>query len=220
MGVIIISTKEYILYLLDKYKLMNLRQITILSGARDDSVVRKKLNSLIKEGFIVGETYGKRKVYAVTQRGLNYIGSDSRLYEIKGYSTEHTLQIVYVACYLYLHYLLSNEDMRTDREFGRRLSHKPDLIFGASCVEIELNAKENTRFLKNIRLNSEEFVVQFWVIPVRLRRLEKVINNYSIKLGTYSKVLFLEDVVEAVENYNLKGKESVNARKRVRETNE
>lgn len=183
---------------------MNLKQLTILSGSRDRSVVGRKMVALVKDGLVKCETYNRRNVYALTSNGLNLIDSQCKVYTVKGFSTQHNLNIVDSACYLYLFYNAALDDIKTDRNFyNMKLSHKPDLIFGRSCVEIELNAKNNTRFLSNIRRNSECFAMQFWIIPKRLKRLDKAITEYSKKLAINTKVLYIEDVIEKIESFDL-----------------
>lgn len=185
-----------ILKLLYSFKILDIKDLTILSGSKDESVIRKKVNKMIADGFIEGSYYGNKKVYVLKNKGAEYIERNgSTLYTPKGMSTQHLLDIADVACWLYLTKNLSPADFITDRlMYKYKLKHEPDLIVSQTAYEIELNVKNKVRLHENIKNNNLNFDSQVWVLPKRLQRTKKEIEETIKNIGGTTEIVTIEEI--------------------------
>ncbi len=182
----------FMIRIIEMMVLINIYQLSILSGKKSISATRKAVNKLIKKGYVTTFNMGNHLVYTCTQKTLTLLGKNRRPYRVKGYSSEHIESITSVMCYFYIKFNISPFDMILDNDIklidrfksdrtrndGKVIKnvpdHVPDAIIAPNlCVEIELNAKQHSRLERNFKDNNKNFSKQCWIIPERLTALKK-----------------------------------------------
>lgn len=191
-----------IMQVIERVSLATARQIAILAGYRDVSVVRKRLLTLSDIGIIKIEVVGKANVYALTGAGLAELDIKHKPCEIKGFSTEHTLLVTQAACFMYIHFGRSVLSMMFDQDLGG-LSHKPDIKIGKTFIEVELTQKVKNRYEENYRNNALNSSMQIWIIPRRYSSLRHNITELSNSLDCMTKVISVETMNNYVYSYDL-----------------
>ena len=206
----------FLMKILDKVTLANNRQLMILAGYRDPSVIRKRLNALKKEGYIVSDKLGDHLVYTLSQAGLNEIERTRRPYEIKGIKSEHEELVTEAACLIYISGKRSITDMVFDHEMNslkqfKRIGHKPDIVFSPhQAIEVELSSKRSLSYgdksglEDNFRNNSRYYDIQTWIIPRHKEGLRKRLTQLSERYGGEKKcnILTVEDLKEFISRYD------------------
>ena len=174
-----LSNKElFLLQTLEKTTLATNRQLLILCGYHDPSVIRKRLNRLKAEGYITAEWMGDKLAYTLTQAGLSELEKTRRPYEIRGcIKSEHEELVTEAACWLYIRAGRSITEMLFDHELNsikafKDIGHKPDIVFSQhQCLEMELSSKQTrgdstkNGLEDNIMSNARNFSRQTWIVP-------------------------------------------------------
>lgn len=200
----------FLLSVLEKVSLANNRQLMILSGYRDPSVVRKRLNRLKDEGYIISDWLGDHIVYTLSYAGLRELEKTRKPYEIKGIKSEHEELVTEAACLIYIWQKKSVTEMLFDHEMNSQkvfkdIGHKPDIAFSMHQVlEIELSSKETKRLEENFKNNSEHFSRQIWIVPERkiglISRLEELSKLYG-QSNSFMKIT-VEEMMKITRNYD------------------
>ncbi len=197
----------FILEVIYKVVLASVRQLAILAGKKEISTARKAVNKLIKNGFVKSFRMGDHLVYSLTQKGITEIEKRGRPYEVKGFSSEHIEVITSAACWLYITRNCSVMDMAFDMEIARqKLDHSPDIMIGnpASCIEAELTPKSLSRLAKNVQKNAEKFEKQIWIVPARLKVLQKHLRDLAKENQADLEILSVEEISTEIEIFDLK----------------
>ena len=199
---------RFILRVLDKVSFMTVTQGTILCGYHDESVFRKRINNLKRDGYTTSATHDNHKLFSLTRKGLSELEASHKPCEIKGFSTEHTKRVADVAVYLYIVAGRSINDMIFDREIKRDfgwLTHVPDIVFGQFCIEVELTPKSETRLYTNLKSNGRNFKKQFWIVPDRYKTMIKRIKTFGDENKELNiKVIPLSVIEQKIKAYDLK----------------
>ena len=192
--------EDIILRIIERFRVVYAIHVAILAGLHSQTVARNILSKYEKQGFVKTGTDGQKKVYTITKRGLSQIGKRGKTYTLKGFSTYHRLCVADVACWLYLEYGISYRDLALDQDFRFiNAEHAPDLAFGATCVEVELNLKTQKRLHNNLAINSETYATQIWVIPDNLHSLQRNVLSYPVA-GNGNKSNIIAESIEAIQN--------------------
>ena len=210
-----LSEKDlFLLITLDKVTLATNRQLLILCGYHDPSVLRKRLNKLKAEGYITAEWHGDKLAYTLTQAGLAEIEKSRRPYEIRGtIKSDHEYLVTEAACWLYIKAGRSVYDMVFEHELNalaafKGLGHKPDIVFSAhQCLEMELSAKQTYgegKLADNFESNLENYSRQIWVVPDHKQGLMTRINELALKHDVTQavRVIPLSTVISEVSSYD------------------
>lgn len=211
----------FILKTLEKVTLATNMQLLILCGYRDPSVVRKKLKSLIEQGYIKSDWLGERKAYTLTQLGLSQVEKTRHAYEIRGIKSEHEMLVTEAACYIYQKAGRSIYDMVFDHEMSslsafRTSGHRPDICFSQhQAVEVELTPKRlhgtsiKSGLDDNFRSNCENYTRQLWIVPSHRHALIDSLRNLSETYGVTDRVsvITLDKLIAEVRSWNVKSNE-------------
>ena len=208
-----------ILKTLEKTTLATNYQLMILCGYRGDpSVPRKKLKSLIEQGYVTSEWFGERKAYTLTQKGLSEIEKTRHPYEIRGIKSEHEYITTMAACLIYQKTGRSIHDMVFDHEMAslsafRGAGHRPDIVYSPhNCVEVELTPKrlygtsDKSGLDDNFRSNCENYNRQIWIVPAHKHALMNNLKKLSETYGVADRVniLTVDKLLEEVKGFDLK----------------
>lgn len=193
---------------LEKVTIANATQLTLLLDKISISTVRKKINELIARGYIASHQYEKTKLYYLTKKGLNEIERKHAPYEGRNILTEHFYYVTQAACWLHIKKGVPLSQMLFDRDIInhstlRHLHHYPDIIWGNSCIEMELTSKSIPRLTGNIRNNADSFESQIWFVPNHLTTLRKRIVNTAEDYIATIQIITVEDLNAFVSNYDL-----------------
>ena len=201
----------FILEIIEKLTVVTSTNLTILAGYHDVSVVRKRLKALVAEGYLSEHRFNAEKLYFLTGRGLAELEIAMKPYAMKGFSTDHYAEVSAAAAWLYTKTKTSIYDMAFDRDITKaqkekqyRLVHAPDIIFSHKCIEVELNAKKMERMQHNFRENARCFDQQIWILPERLARLSKKLQDLSAESNTKLYLISLERMHAQISAYDLK----------------
>ncbi len=162
---------KFVLFLLDKFRVLDTKSISILADFPSESYCSTRLQKLARYGYINREKLVNTLplVHWLTQKGNDEINDKRTKHKPRLATLEHELIIGHVACFLHLHYGAQPKKIITDRELRqyerevndvRVMEHKGDLLFfdpqsGSKIVnEIELTFKGKSRTIQNIRKNA------------------------------------------------------------------
>ncbi len=176
--------------LLGRTEVASSRTLSILAGSNELTADRKRLQKLIRGGFVDFKWHGGKKIYFLTAKGLGQVETSMRrLYNPHGQVTDHSLLVADLAAYLHVKEKISADSIIFDREMEqikelkpvRRFAgvsekrcdktHAPDLAIGSTCYEMELTQKSKARLAENYATNAALFAKQVWVVPMRLTTL-------------------------------------------------
>ncbi len=201
----------FILEIIEKLTVITARNITVLAGYHDVSVVRKRLKTLESEGYISSHWFDRERLFFLTNKGLSELAIRRKPYEIKGYSTEHSADVSAAATWLYISTKSSIYDMAFDRDIKSaqeenkyRLVHSPDIIFSHKCVEVELNFKKIDVLNDNFSQNARNFSEQIWIIKEHHKRLYDRLLALAEKHNSKIYITTIESVNESIRNFDLK----------------
>lgn len=210
-----LSEKDlFLLNTLEKVTLATNRQLLILCGYHDPSVLRKRLNKLKAEGYITAEWFGDKLAYTLTQAGLAEIEKTRRPYEIRGtIKSDHEYLVTEAACWLYIKAGRSVCDMAFDHELNamsvfKGLGHKPDIVFSAhQCLEMEISPKQTYgegKLADNFESNLGNYSRQIWVVPDHKQGLMARISDLAEKHAATQavRVVPLSAVISEVAAYD------------------
>lgn len=206
----------FVLFLLDKFRILDGKSLTILAGFPSESYCSTRLQKLAKYGYIKREKLATNLplVHYLTVKGNDEINNKRTKHKPKLATLEHELAIGLVASYLWLTQGVQPKTIITDRELRqyereahdvRVMEHKGDLLFfdpqrgTKTVVEVELSYKGKSRTIKTIR-NNEKFIDrQLWYIRKSMRGLEKVLLDEGIEKANIIYLEGLEMDIEATE---------------------
>lgn len=202
---------RFVLFLLDKFRVLDTKSISILADFPSESYCSTRLQKLARYGYINREKLVNTLplVHWLTQKGNDEINDKRTKHKPRLATLEHELIIGHVACFLYLHYGTQPKKIITDRELRqyerevndvRVMEHKGDLLFfdpqsGTKIVnEVELTYKGKSRTIQNIRKNAKFSDRQIWFIRKTMRGLENTLISQGISKGqiVYLDTLDLE----------------------------
>lgn len=203
----------FILEILDKVTVANIRQLMILGGYHDESVIRKRVNKLVDMGYIKSATPGKHKIYTLTQKGLNEIDKTRKPFDLSSQKLNHEEMVTEAACWLYIckgrsiYDMMFDHEQNSRKEFQKR-GHRPDIVFSMhQALEVELSAKRSHKkgqkngLEDNYNTNKRNYGSQIWIVPKNKRgiidRLRKLAKDEK-----YVTITTLEAVKEAVASYD------------------
>lgn len=206
----------FLMSILEKVTLANTRQLMILGGYRDPSVIRKRINKLKSQGYIESGWIGDHLGYTLSQSGLYELEKNRKPYEIKGIKSEHEELVTQAACWIYIRSQRSIMEMFFDHELNSKAQfkgtgHKPDIVFSKhQALEVELNSKSTasygnkSRLEENFKMNANNYGRQTWVIPKRKEGLRKRLMELSQKYNVekYFTVISVEDLISQVNEYD------------------
>ena len=197
----------FVLFLLDKFRVLDGKSLTILAGFPSESYCSTRLQKLAKFGYIKREKLVSSLplVHYLTVKGNDEINDKRTKHQPRLATLEHELYIGQVASYLWLTKGVQPKNIITDRELRqyerqendvRVMEHKGDLLFfdadgTKTVVEIELSFKGKSRTVKNVRKNSSFLDRQLWFIRKSMRGLEKVLLEEGLK---QSDIFYLESL--------------------------
>lgn len=198
----------FVLFLLDKFRVLDGKSLTILAGFPSESYCSTRLQKLAKFGYIKREKLVSSLplVHYLTVKGNDEINDKRTKHQPRLATLEHELYIGQVASYLWLTQGVQPKKIITDRELRqyerqendvRVMEHKGDLLFfdprsgTKTVVEIELSFKGKGRTAKNVRKNSSFLDRQLWFIRKSMRGLEKVLLDQGLK---QSNIFYLESL--------------------------
>lgn len=197
----------FVLFLLNKFRVLDTKSLTILAGFPSESYCATRLQKLAKFGYIKREKLVSSfpLVHYLTVKGNDEINDKRTKHQPRLATLEHELYVGQVASYLWLTQGIQPKNIITDRELRqyerqendvRVMEHRGDLLFfdGAgtkTVVEIELSFKGKGRTIKNIRKNSSFLDRQLWFIRKSMRGLEKVLLDEGLK---QSDIVHLESL--------------------------
>lgn len=209
-----LNDKDYLLLqVLCKSDICNIRTLTILNGAHVERVELKRVHKLVKEGLIKQDMFNGHMVYALTRKGLSELEINRTPTELRGYSVEHTEKIALIASWIYMATGRSIFDVDFSRnikkypEYDGKSVHVPDLVFGNTCVEVELNRKADNRLEKNFKDNASLYSQQIWLIPERKHGLEATLEKLSAKYDCKVDIRYMERVEKTFKEYELTNNE-------------
>lgn len=202
---------KFVLFLLDKFRVLDTKSISILADFPSESYCSTRLQKLARYGYINREKLVNTLplVHWLTQKGNDEINDKRTKHKPRLATLEHELIIGHVACFLHLHYGAQPKKIITDRELRqyerevndvRVMEHKGDLLFfdpqsGSKIVnEIELTFKGKSRTIQNIRKNARFSDRQLWFIRKTMRGLENTLISQGVSKGqiVYLDTLDLE----------------------------
>lgn len=198
----------FVLFLLDKFRVLDAKSLTILAGFTSESYCSTRLQKLAKYGYIKREKLVSSLplIHYLTVKGNDEINDKRTKHKPRLATLEHELSIGHVASYLWLTQSVQPKNMITDRELRqyerqendvRVMEHKGDLLFfdpvsgTKTVVEVELSYKGKGRTEKNIRKNSSFLDRQLWFIKTSMRGLQKVLLDEGLK---QSDIIHLESL--------------------------
>lgn len=207
----------FVLFLLDKFRVLDGKSLTILAGFPSESYCSTRLQKLAKYGYIKREKLAMNLplVHYLTVKGNDEINAKRTKHKPKLATLEHELAIGLVASYLWLTQGVQPKEIITDRELRkyeheehdkRVMEHKGDLLFfdpqrgTKTVVEVELSYKGKSRTIKTIRNNQKFIDIQLWFIRKSMRGLEKVLLGEGIEKANIYYLEGLEMDIEAIEN--------------------
>lgn len=204
----------FLMNTLEKVTLATNRQLLILCGYHDPSVIRKRLNRLKAEGYITADWMGDKLAYTLTQAGLSELEKTRRPYEMKGaIKSEHELLVTEAAAWIYIKAGRSVFDMLFDHELNalsafQGLGHKPDIVFSAhQCLEMELSAKQTYgegKLADNFESNVNNYSRQIWVVPDHkqglMARIKDLAEKHAVPQAV--RVIPLSAVIDDVAAYD------------------
>ena len=201
----------FLLEIIEKLTVVTSTNLTIMAGYHDVSVVRKRLKALVEEGYISDHRFDNEKLYYLTRKGLSELEISRKPYAMKGFSTDHYAEVSAAATWLYTKTETSIYDMAFDRDITKaqkekqyRLIHAPDIIFSHRCIEVELNAKKMERMEQNFRENARCFDQQIWILPERLDRISKKLQNLAAECNSKLYLISIEKMHAQINAYNMK----------------
>ncbi|WP_026510568.1 hypothetical protein [Butyrivibrio sp. LC3010] len=206
----------FILGILDKVNLANVEQLTLLAGFRDSSVMRKRLNKLIEEGYIYSGWIGAHKAYALTMKGLSELERTRKPYEMRGIKSEHEELVTEAACWIYARSDRSIMEMLFDHEINslsefKNTGHRPDIVYTShQCLEVEISSKATSsyggksRLEENFKSNIKNYGRQTWIIPDHKKGLNKRLLQLAEKYNVtrYCRVMTIEEMKQEISLFN------------------
>lgn len=210
---------RFVLFLLDKFRVLDVKSLTVLAGFSSVNYADIRLLKLAKYGYIKREKLVSNLpiVHWLTKKGYFEIkDEDKRIAKPVLATVEHEILIGRVASYLVLKNGVAVNQMITDRDLrvyqgkgkdNRIMKRKSDLLYIEQAtnkriaVEIELNYKGKSRTEQNYKNNQRFSDSQIWFISKR----KKVLMNQLEELG--AEILYIEDLeIEPIEHktdYNI-----------------
>lgn len=199
---------RFVLFLLDKFRVLDTKAIAILADFPSESYCSTRLQKLARYGYINREKLANALplVHWLTQKGNDEINDKRTKHKPRLATLEHELEIGHVASFLHLHYGVQPKKIITDRELRqyerevndvRVMEHKGDLLFfdpqsGTKIVsEVELTFKGKSRTVQNIRKNAKFNDKQMWFIRKTMRGLEKTLLSEGIQK---EQIVYLENI--------------------------
>lgn len=199
----------YILFLLDKFRVLDSKSLSILADFTSEQYASTRLQKLARYGYIKRE---KIVSYLPFIHYLTVTGSDvindvkKRQIKPKLATLEHELIVGKVASYLYIQTGIQPQNIITDRDLRiyerqvndiRVMDRKGDLLYFDTVtderilIEIELTFKGKSRTKENILKNKRISDKQIWFIPKGKKGIEKVLINEGI---SKENIFFLEEL--------------------------
>ena len=210
---------RFVLFLLDKFRVLDVKSLTVLAGFSSINYSDIRLLNLAKSGYIKRDKLASNLpiVHWLTKKGYFEIkDEDKRIAKPVLATLEHEILIGRVASHLVLKNGVAVNQMITDRDLrvyqgkgkdNRIMKRKSDLLYIEQAtnkriaVEIELNYKGRTRTEENYKNNQRFSDKQLWFISKR----KKVLMNQLQELG--ADILYIEDLemepIEHKTDYNI-----------------
>lgn len=209
----------FVLFLLDKFRVLDVKSLTVLAGFSSVNYADIRLLKLAKYGYIKREKLVSNLpvVHWLTKKGYFEIhDEDKRIAKPVLATVEHEILIGRVASHLVLKKGVAVNQMITDRDLrvyqgkgkdNRIMKRKSDLLYiepvtkKRIAVEIELNYKGKSRTEQNYKNNQRFSDKQIWFISKR----KKVLMNQLQELG--ADIFYIDDLeIEPIEHktdYNI-----------------
>lgn len=209
----------FVLFLLDKFRVLDVKSLTVLAGFSSVNYADVRLLKLAKYGYIKREKLASNLpiVHWLTKKGYFEIhDEDKRIAKPVLATLEHEILIGRVASYLVLKNGVEVNQMITDRDLrvyqgkgkdNRIMKRKSDLLYiepatnKRIAVEIELNYKGKSRTEENYKNNQRFSDKQLWFISKR----KKVLIKQLEELG--ADIFYIDDIeIEPIEHktdYNI-----------------
>lgn len=196
---------RFILYLLDKFRVLDSKSLSVLGGFSESyGVVRlRKLADYgyLKREKLVGEL---PLVNWLTVKGYECLRDEKkRIGKPRLGTIEHEIKVGQVAAYLVEKKGLEPNQLITDRDLrihqgkskdNRIMERKADLLFldpqsgKKIAVEVELTYKGETRTVENIKRNRGFSDEQYWFIPKARKGLESVLLANGCQVDYLEKI--------------------------------
>ncbi len=214
-----INRDRFVLFLLDKFRVLDVKSLTVLAGFSSVNYADIRLLKLAKYGYIKREKLVNTLplVHWLTKKGYFEIhDEDKRIAKPVLATLEHEILIGRVASHLVLKNGVAVNQMITDRDLrvyqgkgkdNRIMKRKSDLLYiepatkKRIAVEIELNYKGKSRTEQNYKNNQRFSDKQIWFISKR----KKVLMNQLEELG--ADIFYIDDLenepIEHETDYNI-----------------
>lgn len=197
---------RFVLFLLDKFRVLDVKSLTVLAGFSSVNYADVRLLKLAKYGYIKREKLVKTLplVHWLTKKGYFEIhDEDKRIAKPALATLEHEILIGRVASHLVLKNGVEVNQMITDRDLrvyqgkgkdNRIMKRKSDLLYiepatkKKIAVEIEINYKGKSRTEQNYKNNQRFSDKQIWFISKR----KKVLTNQLEELG--ADIFYIEEL--------------------------
>jgi hypothetical protein len=211
---------RFVLFLLDKFRVLDVKSLTVLAGFSSVNYADIRLLKLARYGYIKRDKLASNLpiVHWLTKKGYFEIkDEDKRIAKPVLATLEHEILIGRVASHLVLKNGVEVNQMITDRDLrvyqgkgkdNRIMKRKSDLLYiqpGTNkriAIEIEINYKGKSRTEQNYKNNQRFSDSQIWFISKR----KKVLKNQLEELG--ADIIYIEDLkIEPIEHktdYNIK----------------
>lgn len=204
---LILTERDYlILNEINRWRYCQGKHVKIICGFSGQRATDRRLSILMKEGLLERERplFSFAGVYTLTHKGKKLIGVNKRPEKIRIDRIPHDIAVLDTVCLFIEKGITSSENIKSEKElysidgFGNR-EHHPDFIFSKCekdsnkniAVEIELTAKEKTRFEKNVKSNYLNYDRQIWIVPKEQHRINKLLQEFKKTYDTI-EIVFLE----------------------------
>lgn len=189
--------EEKMLRVIDRLRISKSDDLAWLCGYSDYTYCRKCLRKLEINGYVKAawDRRGK-KCYYLSHRGLIEIGKvNSHEYELS-YTTNHALLVGKVCRYIKIVDGIGIDDMITDvmmKTMFKRSEHRPDIIVGNECYEVELNHKKMETWESNI-LSNERFEKQYWIVPDEKMNIARNLDKAAKTVAADIRIVMMSEI--------------------------
>ena len=191
------------------------KDLTILAGYHDESVLRKKMRQLKEDGFVninsSGYGYGTPLIYSLTKQGMREVDIyDIRPFEYRGQNTWHEIMVGHAASFLYIYEDLSIYDMEFDRAIrGKKSEYIPDIAYGnnTGAVEVELSVKSKKRLEDKFLRAFHNYNIVRWIYPAEClsikHNLIALANKHNIE-PSRCRIFSVDSMLAKIKDWDIK----------------
>lgn len=199
---------RFLLYLLDKFRVLDTKSLTILGYFSSEQYATKRLLKLAKYNYLKRKKLATELpiIHYLTLKGNDEINDRRTRNNPRLATLEHELTVGRVASFLWSKFDIDPLHIITDRELRqyekdkydvRVMERKGDLLFidkdtkKRTVVEVELTFKGKSRTIKNINRNRQFNDRQIWFIRKTMRGLKRVLLESNVP---ESDIIYLENI--------------------------